>query len=139
VINLFLLVYLVIIVVRFFQIIVVAQEDCNVYKPITYSVLLTSCLGGCGASNVVLFYELLLLVYHIFQVDDGAGLQLQVEQDLNVLRLQEVVLNYKFQEVLVLCHLNSLCLNTGAYLSDLIVVLVQTLLHLLTFEQVLLG
>ena len=57
-------------------------------------------------ADIVILDELLLLADHILQVDDCASLELQVEQELHVLGLQEVVLDDKFQVVLVVLHLD---------------------------------
>jgi len=53
------------------------------------------------SSDVVILDELLLLANHILQVNDSAGLQLQVEEQLYVLRLQEIVLHHQLKEVLI--------------------------------------
>lgn len=90
------------------------------------------------ADNIIVIYELLLLRDHVLQVDHGAGLQLEVQEELHVLTLQEVVLDDQLKEISYVLVLNSL-LDGIFDFPYILVVLVQVVLHGLTFYQVLLG
>ena len=80
--------------------------------------------------DIIVLDELLLLSNHILQIDDRAGLQLQVQQKLHVLRLQEVVLDDELEEVSIVLHLDSLRVaDRVANVSNLGVILVKILLH----------
>ena len=80
--------------------------------------------------DIIVLDELLLLSNHILQIDDCAGLQLQVQQKLHVLRLQEVVLDDELEEVSIVLHLDSLRVaDRVANVSNLSVILVKILLH----------
>jgi len=63
-----------------------------VFQVVTQENLYVVALGR--GADVVVFNELLLFADHILQVDDGARLQLQVQEQLHVLRLKEVVLHH---------------------------------------------
>ena len=80
--------------------------------------------------DIIVLDELLLLSNHILQIDDRAGLQLQVQEKLHVLRLKEVVLDDKLEEVSIVLHLDSLRVaDRVANVSNLGVILVKILLH----------
>ena len=80
--------------------------------------------------DIIVLDELLLLSNHILQIDDCAGLQLQVQEKLHVLRLQEVVLDDELEEVSIVLHLDSLRVaDRVANVSNLSVILVKILLH----------
>jgi hypothetical protein len=87
-------------------------------------------------ADVVLFYELLLFGNHILEVNYCARLQLQVQQQLHVLALEEVVLNHELQEVAHVLVYDALVDRTPDRL-DLLVVLIQLLLHRLPLYQIL--
>ena len=80
--------------------------------------------------DIIVLDELLLLSNHILQIDDRAGLQLQVQEKLHVLRLQEVVLDDELEEVSIVLHLDSLRVaDRVTNVSNLGVILVKILLH----------
>ena len=88
---------------------------------------------------IIIFNELLLLADHILQVNNRSSLQLKVEKKLHVLRLQEVVLYHKLEEVLIVLHLDAPTVaNRVSDRANLRVVLVEVLLHRLPLDQILL-
>ena len=75
------------------------------------------------ADYIVVFNELLLFSYHIFQIDDCPCLQLQIQKQLHVLTLQEVVLDDQLQVVLDVVILNA-GLDGVPDVSNLLIIIV---------------
>jgi hypothetical protein len=91
-------------------------------------------------ANIIILNELLLLAYHILQVNDSSSLQLQIKEQLDVLRLKEVVLDHQLNVVFVVLVNNSVArAELISHTSDFGVEAVQGLLHILTFLEVGLG
>ena len=88
---------------------------------------LTVALSCCP--DIIVFNELLLLADHIFQIDNGPSLELQVQEQLDVLTLKEVVLNNQLEEVFVILQFYARSVDRLFDFSDLLVILVQILLH----------
>ena len=103
------------IVIVFLFLLVVAQEDLNIYSKgkkyildkrlIKVFKILTVSLS-CG-TNIVIFDKLLLFTDHVLEIDDRPCLQLQVQKELHILALQEIILHDKLEEVLVVLELDS--------------------------------
>ena len=72
---------------------------------------------------IVVFNELLLFSYHIFQIDDCSCLQLQIEQQLHVLTLKEVVLDDQLKVVFDVIILNP-GLDGVPDISNLLIIIV---------------
>ena len=89
------------------------------------------------AHDVIVVDELLLLRDHVLEVYHRPRLQLKIEEKLHILTLQEVVLDHEFEEVADVLVLDAL--DDGVFdVPDVLVVLVQVVLHCLSFDQVLL-
>ena len=83
------------IIIVFLFLLVVAQEDLDVYTEGENYILdkglnsqfkiLTVSL--CSGADVVIFDELLLFANHVLEIDDCPCLQLQVQQELHILTL----------------------------------------------------
>lgn len=95
-------------VVILFEVVVIAQENLDISR-----------LGRRAHPDIVLFNEQLLLVYHVLKVNNSPGLELQIQQQLDILGLQIVVLDHQGEEVFVVLHRDSVSLNTVADLANL--------------------
>jgi len=96
---------------------VIPQKDLNVIT-----------LGRC--SNIVILDELLLFADHILQVNYCAGLQLKIQQQLDILRLKEIIFHDELKIVFVVLHFDPVTIANGiTNCSDLCVIFVQISLH----------
>ena len=90
------------------------------------------------SNKIIVFYKLLLLSYHVFKVNYCSGLKLQVQQQLHVLALKEVVFYHKL-EVVFYIFIFYTSFDTVSNVSDLLIILVQILLHRMPLYQILFG
>jgi hypothetical protein len=87
--------------------------------------------------NIVVLDEFLLFCYHVFEVNNCPGLQLKVEEKLDVLTFQEIVLDNQLKIILDVFVFYT-AMNRVTNVPDVLIVGVQTLLHRVSFYQVLL-
>jgi hypothetical protein len=75
-------------------------------------------------------------VNHVFQIDNRPGLQLQIEEQLNILGFQEIIFDDKFEEIFRVGQHNAFGLDAFPEGANLLVVFVKGTLHAESFLQV---
>ena len=117
--------------------ILISTQKQNVRIQTVFRLLLTFTTGV--GTYIVVLDKLLLLGYHVLQVNYSACLQLQVQEQLHILTLKEVVLHHELQEVFVVLEFDPVCADGVSDVLDLLVVFIQVLFHALSLLHVGLG